>query len=125
MYQNGTVRATADNVGIKEPVTYTVCSTTSKGQNACDFVGNGTADDVAINAAITACPVNGCEIELLEGTYNITSSIVPKNGVDIEGAGASTTILMGQSGLANTAVIYAAPNTIHHHRHLTILPLVI
>jgi len=57
----------------------------------CDYLCDGTADQVEINAAITALPANGGEIIILDGTYNITAKInVNKNNVSITGNGNST-----------------------------------
>ncbi len=59
----------------------------------CDYLCDGTADDVEINAAITALPATGGEIVILDGTYNITASInIPKDNVSIRGSGNTTTL---------------------------------
>ena len=56
-----------------------------------DYLCDGTADDVEINAAITALPATGGEIVILDGTYNITAKIdVNKNNVSIRGNGNAT-----------------------------------
>ena len=41
----------------------------------CDYLCDGTADDVEINAAIQALPETGGEIVILDGTYSITATI--------------------------------------------------
>lgn len=47
-----------------------------------------------INAAITACPSTGCEIDIPAGTYTITTQIaVSKVGIHLHGAGKYNTIL--------------------------------
>ena len=57
----------------------------------CDYLCDGTADQVEINAAITALPANGGEIVILDGTYNITAKInVNKSNVSIRGNGNAT-----------------------------------
>jgi hypothetical protein len=101
----GKAGITSDHVAIKPATTYTVCSATSKGKSACDFTGDGVNDQNAIQAAINACPVTGCKISLLEGSYYINNSIVPKNNVWLDGAGASSTVLYGMSGLDNKAIV--------------------
>lgn len=59
----------------------------------CDYLCDGTDDQVEINAAIQALPVTGGEIVILDGTYNITAKIdVNKDNVSVKGNG-STTIL--------------------------------
>ena len=57
----------------------------------CDYLCDGTADDVEINAAITALSATGGEIILLDGTYNITNPItINKSNVTINGNGNNT-----------------------------------
>jgi parallel beta-helix repeat protein len=57
----------------------------------CDYLCDGTADDVEINNAITALPATGGEIVILDGTYNITAKIdVTKDNVSIRGNGNAT-----------------------------------
>ena len=57
----------------------------------CDYLCDGTADDVEINAAITALPAAGGEIVILEGTYNIAAKIdITKDNVSIRGNGNAT-----------------------------------
>jgi len=60
----------------------------------CDYLCDGTADDVEINAAITALPANGGEVLILDGTYNMADSIkiTSRSNVSICGNG-NTTIL--------------------------------
>ena len=60
----------------------------------CDYLCDGTADDVEINAAIQALRTTGGEIVLLDGLYNIKSAIlVNKSGVTLTGNGGSTKII--------------------------------
>lgn len=66
----------------------------------CDYLCDGTADDVEINAAIQALPSTGGEIVILDGTYNITATItVNKNNVTLTGNGAATILLRSASFL--------------------------
>ena len=70
-----------------------VVGTSTAGWTAadCDYLCDGTADDVEINAAIQALPETGGEIVIIDGTYNITSAItLGKNNVTITGNGASS-----------------------------------
>ena len=76
-----------------------VVGTTQSGHTTadCDYLCDGTADQVEINNAINALPSGGGKVILLEGTYNYTSVIgITKNNVSIEGMGPST-ILRGNS----------------------------
>lgn len=60
----------------------------------CDYLCDGTADEVEINAAIAALPDTGGEIVLLDGTYNIAAQITSsKASVTITGNGASTKLV--------------------------------
>ena len=70
-----------------------VVGTSAAGWTAvdCDYLCDGTADQTEINAAITALPVTGGEIVILDGTYNITAKIdVTKDNVSIRGNGNAT-----------------------------------
>ena len=59
----------------------------------CDYLCDGTADQVEINAAITALPAAGGEIVILDGTYNITAKIsVTKSNVTLSGNGNATVL---------------------------------
>ena len=59
----------------------------------CDYLCDGTADEVEIKAAISALPSEGGEILLLDGTYNISSSIaISKANVVLRGSGPSTVL---------------------------------
>lgn len=59
----------------------------------CDYLCDGTADDVEINAAIQALPSTGGEIVILDGTYNITATIaMNKDNVKLSGNGVATVL---------------------------------
>lgn len=59
----------------------------------CDYLCDGTDDQVEINAAIEALPSTGGEIVILDGTYNITAVIgIHTNNVSIRGNGAATVL---------------------------------
>lgn len=65
-----------------------------------DYICDGTADDVEINAAIAALPLNGGKLLLTEGTFNIASSILIQNdNVTMIGAGTGQ-----RSGATQTGV---------------------
>lgn len=87
-----------------------VIGSSSAGYTAqtCDYLCDGTADDVEINAAITALPENGGEIKILDGTYNITNSIiVDKMNVTISGNGNNTILKrMWDSTQEEEGIIY-------------------
>lgn len=56
----------------------------------CDYLCDGVDDQVEINAAIQALPDTGGEIKILDGTYNISSSVSLGYNVKIIGNGIST-----------------------------------
>lgn len=65
-----------------------------------DFVATGVNDQVIINMAINALPLNGGSVRLLAGTYNISDSIVVGSlanpGIALYGEGLTSNIrLMG------------------------------
>jgi hypothetical protein len=79
------------------PQRTTVCATLSPG-----------ATSAQINSAISACP-SGQVVKLNAGKYTITSSIVPKAGVTLRGAGIGATILAGSSGFSGDGLFSSAP----------------
>lgn len=59
----------------------------------CDYLCDGTDDQVEINAALNALPAHGGEVVILDGTYNITAPIlIPKDNVSLQGNGAATVL---------------------------------
>lgn len=72
----------------------------------CDYLCDGTSDEVEIKAAISALPSGGGEILLLDGTYNISSSIaISKANVVLRGSGPSTVLKrMFNSTSANSVI---------------------
>lgn len=85
-----------------------VIGTSAAGWTAvdCDYLCDGTADDVEIKAAISALPSGGGEILLLDGTYNISSSIaISKANVTLRGSGASTVLTRKFNGTSSNGVI--------------------
>ena len=61
----------------------------------CDYLCDGTDDQVEINAAIQALPSGGGEIVILDGTYNITATIaMNKDNVKLSGNGTATKLVV-------------------------------
>lgn len=83
-----------------------------------DYLCDGTADQVEINAAITALPATGGEVVILDGTYNLTGVIlVNKNNVTLSGNGNSTKLVRAFSGsITEPGMIYvtSSNNTIKY-----------
>ena len=89
--------------------TIIVAASNSLNRDQADYVGNGTSDDVAINAAITALPAAGGQVVLLEGTYNITASVtLNKNNITLAGQGNSTILKRMYNESTNGGVINIA-----------------
>lgn len=73
-----------------------------------DYVCDGTADNVQIQAAIDAAnTAGGGEVVLLQGQFNLTSSILMKSAVNLRGVSRSGTILRVASDL-NASVVSIA-----------------
>lgn len=70
-------------------------------QADCDYLCDGEADDVELNAAVQALPDTGGEILLLDGTYQLTAPVaIDKNSVTLTGNGQATIL---KRMFANTA----------------------
>ena len=68
-------------------------STAGWTEDDCDYLCDGTADQVEINAAIQALPSGGGEIVILDGTYNIKATIaMNKDNVKLSGNGNATVL---------------------------------
>ena len=62
--------------------------------NDCDYLCDGTDDQVEINAAIQALPSGGGEIVILDGTYNISATIrIDIDNVTLNGNGSNTVLV--------------------------------
>ncbi len=72
-----------------------VVGTSAAGWTAddCDYLCDGAADQVEINAAIQALPAGGGQVVILDGTYTLTGAIsVNKDGVTLSGTGYATNL---------------------------------
>lgn len=59
----------------------------------CDYLCDGVNDQEEINAAIQALPANGGEILILDGSYNLSGSIVmDKPNIVLSGCGSATVL---------------------------------
>ena len=102
---------TASGGGGKRVCRFTVGTSTSGWTaNDCDYLCDGTDDQVEINAAIQALPAEGGEIVILDGTYNITVPIyIKKSNVMLSGNGTATILKrMWDSDTANEGVIHVS-----------------
>lgn len=74
-------------------------------KNDCDYLCDGTADDVEINAAIQSLWSSGGEIVILDGTYNIAAEIaLNRQCVTISGSGANTKLIRAFASDAMIAI---------------------
>ena len=106
----------------RSTATFIVSASNSSNNNKADYVGNGTADDVAINAAITALPATGGIIYLIDGTYNITAPIViGESNVTLTGAGWNTILKkMWNETTANNSGVITMGNSSTSYSGITV-----
>lgn len=78
-----------------------------------DYLCDGTDDQVEINAAINALPAEGGEIVILDGNYNVSSSIVVNKGnVILRGNGKSSNIIKNFRSSAREGTINIAQENV-------------
>lgn len=82
-----------------------------------DYICDGTADDVQIQAAIDSLPTNGGRVYLSVGTFTITSLINAgtKYGVDLVGQGYDTIITQPNNTNLTPFIYSGANSTIIEH----------
>ena len=81
-------------------------STAGWTEDDCDYLCDGTDDQVEINAAIQALPSGGGEVVILDGTYNITAAIaMNKYNVKLSGNGNATVLKRMWDSSMNEGVI--------------------
>lgn len=100
--------------GAGKRVTRFTVGTSAAGWTAddCDYLCDGTDDQVEINAAIQALPIKGGEIVILDGTYNITATIaMNKNNVKLSGNGDATVLKRMWDSSGDEGVISINRNT--------------
>lgn len=92
---NGIPLSSDVNLGIPRTCRFVVgTSTNGWTANDCDYLCDGTADDVEINAALQALPSTGGEVILLDGVYKPSDRIlIYQNNTILSGASYETTIL--------------------------------
>ena len=95
-------------VGPGKRIAHFTVGTSTAGWTAldCDYLCDGTADDVEINTAIQALPNTGGEIVILDGTYNITATIaMNKDNIKLSGNGNATVLKRMWNSLTTEGVI--------------------
>lgn len=77
-----------------------------------DYLCDGTADQVEINAALAALPSGGGWVQLSEGAFSLTSGITTSVvGSTLAGQGRAATILTYAAGAATGPMVNLAHNT--------------
>lgn len=109
---NGTADKTIDipEAGGKRTCRFVV-GTSTAGWTAkdCDYLCDGTDDQVEINAAIQALPATGGEVVVLDGEYNITAAIaITKSYTKLSGNGNATVLKRMWNSIAPEGVIQVA-----------------
>ena len=96
-----------DNAGGKRTCRFVVgTSTAGWTKKDCDYLCDGTDDQVEIQAALDTLPSTGGEVVVLDGTYHITASInMNKRNVTLQGCGENTVLKRMFTNTANTGVI--------------------
>jgi len=89
----GEINATTINAPTGRTATYVVCANDSVNKAQCDYVCDGVADNVEIQAAIDALPDSGGKVILMDGTYYVNVSIKLKSNISLMGVGKSTRIV--------------------------------
>jgi hypothetical protein len=80
--------------GAPRTATVVVAAIDSLDVQRADYVCDGTADEVQINAAIAALPATGGCVLMLEGTYTIADAImIDRHNTTLQGQGKSTKIM--------------------------------
>ena len=103
-----------DNAGKRTCRFVVGTSTAGWTKKDCDYLCDGTDDQVEIQAAINALPSTGGEVVVLDGTYNITASInVNKNNVTLRGNGNATVLKRMWSGSNHSGVIQVSSSYCH------------
>lgn len=95
------------------PATFVIGTTTSgHTEKDCDYLCDGDADDVEIQAAIDALPSNGGKVLILDGEYKLTKRININNPLITVSGNGSSTILMPQNNSKGLRVFYISANTV-------------
>ena len=77
---------------VGKAATLIVAASNSMSKELADYVCDGIADNVEIQAAIDALPAGGGKVLLLEGNFSLTTSIDPCSGLELRGQGPATVL---------------------------------
>jgi hypothetical protein len=93
VYDNALTDTPTIEASNPKTATFVIGPSSNSDSDTYDYVTDGTADDVQIQAAVDALPTNGGSILLREGTYTLAAVVtIAHNGVQILGCGKGTRI---------------------------------
>jgi hypothetical protein len=95
----------------RRSATKIVAANDSIDKTRADYICDGTDDDVQIQEAIDALGSTGGKVVLLEGTYNITSSVEPTSNCILEGMGTKTILKWNTTGGGLTKLLTNSDHT--------------
>lgn len=85
--------------------TLVIAASDSKDVTNADYICDGVADDVQINAALAALPTRGGQVKLMEGTFNLAAKIsITRSNVVLSGQGAASTKLVLGNGVNDNMI---------------------
>ena len=103
-----------DNAGKRTCRFVVGTSTAGWTKKDCDYLCDGTGDQVEIQAAINSLPSTGGKVVVLDGTYHITASInMNKRNVTLQGNGNATVLKRMWNGSSNSGVIQVSSSYCH------------
>jgi hypothetical protein len=85
-------------------------STSSWVSSNCDYLCDGTNDEVEINAAIVACATSG-EIIILDGDYKISAPIAVSKNIKIKGSGDGTIFTRMYNSASSSGLFFVNSST--------------
>ena len=88
----------------RRATTLTVAASDSKDKARADYVCDGVADNVEIQAAIDALPAAGGRVTLSEGKFVLAAQVNLSNYVSVEGQGYSTEIELADKTLSGLSI---------------------
>ena len=95
--------------GGPKTATFVVGPSSNSDSASYDYVTDGTADDVEIQAAVDALPTNGGLIVFREGSYTLAATVtIAKNGVKLRGFGYATQLSTSTTGITTFKLGHAS-----------------
>lgn len=94
--------------------TFTVAASDANDTTNADYICDGTADDVQIQAAIDALPAVGGSIVLSEGTFDISTELTLTSKLNLIGSGIGSTILKRNSSLTGSGANVITGTTVSY-----------